>query len=330
MLAITLPWFVLVSMRNPDFAHFFFIHEHFERYLTTEHRREGAWWYFVPVLLAGFLPWTSSLPWLLHARRSDFARSFLVILAGFVFVFFSLSGSKLQSYILPMFPALALLAARALADVSPRALQRHLVLPALLWCAALVAATQFGRLVDAATPRVAVESLAWGLGGAALIGLAAIGTAWQLLRSGQVTQALTVIAVTHLVAVLFAAESHNAYGQLKSGAAVARAMAPFVDAATPVFSVRAYEQTLPFYLRRTIILVDYTDEFAFGEAHEPARWIPTLDAFAERWRQAPRAAAYMTRDTLVALRKRGLAMQVIYEDPRRLVAIKPQGPDNPR
>ena len=33
------PWFVIVSMRNPEFARLFFIHEHFERFLTTEHRR---------------------------------------------------------------------------------------------------------------------------------------------------------------------------------------------------------------------------------------------------------------------------------------------------
>jgi len=58
------PWFVLVSMRNPAFAQFFFVHEHFARYLTHVHQRTGAWWYYVPLLLAGMLPWTSALPWL--------------------------------------------------------------------------------------------------------------------------------------------------------------------------------------------------------------------------------------------------------------------------
>ena len=41
-LALAAPWFVLVSLRNPEFAHFFFIHEHFERYLTTVHHRDRA------------------------------------------------------------------------------------------------------------------------------------------------------------------------------------------------------------------------------------------------------------------------------------------------
>jgi 4-amino-4-deoxy-L-arabinose transferase-like glycosyltransferase len=324
MLAITVPWFVLVSMRNPGFAQFFFIHEHFERFLTTEHRRVGAWYYFVPVLIGGFMPWTSTLPWLMRAPRADFARCWLVIWAGFIFFFFSVSGSKLQSYILPMFPALALLLARTVGSMSPRVLRIHLVLPALGWCALLAVATQYERLVRPDTPLAAVESLGWGIGCAALVGLAGIAAAWWLLKQSRRDAALATVAATHVVALLLAFESHDAYGQLKSGERIAQAMAPYVDAATPVYSVRAYEQTLPFYLRRNIVLVDYTDEFAFGETHEPERWIPTLDAFAERWRQAPRAAAYTTRDTLTVLREQqGLQMRVIYEDPRRLVVVKP-------
>src|SRR6476620_2073533 len=55
--ALASPWFLIVSRRNPEFAHFFFIHEHFQRYLTNVHHRDWAWWYFVPQLLVGFLPW---------------------------------------------------------------------------------------------------------------------------------------------------------------------------------------------------------------------------------------------------------------------------------
>jgi len=58
---LTLPWFIAVSLQNPEFARFFFIHEHFERFLTTEHRRVAAWWYFFPILFAGFLPWAIAL-----------------------------------------------------------------------------------------------------------------------------------------------------------------------------------------------------------------------------------------------------------------------------
>ena len=55
--AVTAPWFVAVSLANPEFARFFFIHEHFERFLTKVHGRYQPMWYFVPILLIGMLPW---------------------------------------------------------------------------------------------------------------------------------------------------------------------------------------------------------------------------------------------------------------------------------
>src|SRR5258708_16456256 len=66
--AIAMPWFVLAQHRNPEFFHFFFIHEHFERYLLPDHHRPGPRWYFVPVLLVGLLPWAPIIPAAL-ARR---------------------------------------------------------------------------------------------------------------------------------------------------------------------------------------------------------------------------------------------------------------------
>jgi len=59
---IAVPWFVLVQLRNPEFFRFFFIHEHFERFATAEAHRAGPWWYFVPILLLGMMPWTAALP----------------------------------------------------------------------------------------------------------------------------------------------------------------------------------------------------------------------------------------------------------------------------
>src|SRR6201984_1101805 len=56
-LALTSPWFVAVSLRNRDFASFFFVHEHFARFLTTVHQRVEPWWYFLPLLTLGVLPW---------------------------------------------------------------------------------------------------------------------------------------------------------------------------------------------------------------------------------------------------------------------------------
>jgi 4-amino-4-deoxy-L-arabinose transferase-like glycosyltransferase len=320
---ITVPWFVLVSSRNPDFAQFFFIHEHLQRYLTPVHRREGAWWFFVPILLVGFLPWTGALPWLLRVRRADFAGSLLLLWALFVLLFFSASSSKLPSYILPMFPALVLLLAQRTPQVSLAVLRWHLVLPALVWAAALAALPLLGRKVASDAPVAATQALLRGIGiGGALFVLAALA-AWLLLRRGRPTAALAVVAGAHLCAALAVLESHDTYGQLKSSDAIVRRLAPAMQGNAPVFSVRAYDQTLPFYLGRPVLLVDYRDEFEFGQDHEPGRWLPTLDAFVARWQAEPRAAAYMGPDTYAELQGRGLPMRVVFEDPRRLVVVKP-------
>ena len=62
--AIVVPWFVLVERAHAGALWFLIIHEHFERYLTKVHARYQPAWYFVPILLAGVLPW---LPQILRA-----------------------------------------------------------------------------------------------------------------------------------------------------------------------------------------------------------------------------------------------------------------------
>lgn len=328
-LALTTPWFVLVSLRNPGFAEFFFVHEHFTRYLTNVHRREGAWWYYLPLLLGGLLPWTGGLPWLMHGDKSGpgrsdvVARRVLVAWCGFVLVFFSASGSKLPSYILPMFPALALLIAQRLRHASIAALRWHLLLPTVVWLVVLIASTQVHRLDLARTPTEVMEVFGTGLRIAALLCLAGAAAAWCCLGRRRVTAALLCIAQGHFLATLVAIQAHNAYGQLKSAAPFAADLLRSIDQDTPVFAVRTYDQTLPYYLQRDVVLVDYVDEFAFGQMKEPDKSIASLDEFVSRWQSLPRAAAYMSHDTWRELDRRGVAMRVMFEDPRRRVVVKP-------
>ncbi|MFT3721775.1 glycosyltransferase family 39 protein [Pseudorhodoferax sp.] len=327
--ALTAPWFVLVSLRNPEFARFFFIHEHFARYTSEVHRRTGAWWYFVPILLGGMLPWTGALPWLGRAAGSAPGgtrvgnQDILVAWCAFVFVFFSASGSKLPSYILPMFPALALLVTARLQDASPAALGRHLAGLAVLWGLLLLASTQFARFTASGDARELLAPMAWAVRAGAVVFLAAAAVAaWQLRRGGA-TAAVLAVAAGHLLAITLVMQSHDAYGRrLKSAAPLAASVRREIGADDPVFAVRSYDQTLPFYLARHVVLVDYRDEFALGQSIEPGRWIPTLDAFVDRWQSLPQAAAYMNRATWQVLRQRGVPMRAIFEDSRRVVVVR--------
>jgi len=325
------PWFVLVSMRNPGFAQFFFIHEHFTRYLTEVHQREGAWWYYLPFLLVGMLPWTGALPWLWRgdeaaaggARRSVSAHDLLVAWSVFVLLFFSASGSKLPSYILPMFPALALLVAQRLRDARISTLRWHLLVPTLAWVVVLAVSTQTARFVSQATPLEVLLPMASAarVGGAVFLAGAAL--AWWCLGQRRVTAAVLCLALGQFVATTVVLQAHNRFGQLKSAESLAAVLKPLLAADTPVFAVRTYDQTLPFYLQRNVVLVDYEDEFALGEQREPGRTIRTLDEFIARWNALPRAAAYLSPLAWLELHQRGVPMRIVFQGQRRIVVMKP-------
>jgi hypothetical protein len=199
------------------------------------------------------------------------------------------------------------------------ALKRQLWLPMLLWGAALLALPWLAGRPPEQTPPEAVHALLVGIAIGAIVFLAAALWARRLLGQGRTTLALGVVAAAHLVATLTVLGSHERYGLLKSSAQ----FAPLIAADVPVFAVQDYDQTLPFYLRRPVTLVDYRDEFEFGQNREPQRWMPTLDAFVQRWQVEPRAAAYMNHATYDGLRQRGLVMRAVFEDPRRVLVVKP-------
>ncbi len=113
-------WFVLVTLRHPALIQYFLEYELRDRLFSTVHGRSQPFWFFIPVLLIGMLPWTPLLlavvydAWkALRAKTEVKAESCL--LGGWILpplLVLSLSGSKLATYVLPLFPPLALLMAR--------------------------------------------------------------------------------------------------------------------------------------------------------------------------------------------------------------------------
>lgn len=323
--ALTVPWFVLVSQRNPEFAHFFFIHEHFERFLTTAHRRTGAWYYFFPILILGMVPWTTLLP---AAIKTGFKRDaarfqpqrLMWLWALFVFAFFSKSDSKLPSYILPMFPALALLIGRYLAEANSKALRVHAIIQTATWVAVGLAALKF---VDV-SHRDAIEQsyvhLA-GIGALAMAALLAVAS-WLALR-GRILCAAFVMAAASLSVGQFIMQSHQVYAPIKSTRQLVEEIRLQIDPAAPFFSVDHYEQTLPFYLKRPVTLANYLDEFELGITQEPAKALPTIEAFEAKWRELPKATAITSPNRFANIEKDGLPLRVIHRDKQRVVFVKP-------
>jgi 4-amino-4-deoxy-L-arabinose transferase-like glycosyltransferase len=336
------PWFVLVSLRNPEFARFFFVHEHFQRFLTTEHRRTGAWWYFLPMLAVGLLPWTGIFLWQLRSTWRDAAVAangfawarFCLAWSAFVLVFFSLSGSKLPSYILPIFPAAAL----AMGWQIERASMRTLATLAGVLVAttlALFVAMLLGwpwlaeRIADARTPRAVYMAL--GPWVKLALGVASAGylLGWLAFRRGSMRgRALGVAALAFatMLAMQAAYTGSDVFRVTRSAADLVtrleNASDPPYDRTAPFFQVQMYDQTLPFYLQRTTTLVEYRDELALGLDAEPSRGIAREADWIERWRALAQGYALMTPETHTALAQAGVSMRVVVSDPRRVLVAR--------
>jgi 4-amino-4-deoxy-L-arabinose transferase-like glycosyltransferase len=328
LLAVTAPWFVAVSLANPEFARFFFIHEHFERFLTKVHGRYQPMWYFIPVLLGGVMPWLVAFFAMLGRAPAQDAmrfqpRRFLLVWIAVVFAFFSKSDSKLVSYILPLFPALAALIGWHLSRLTPRALVWH----ALPWIPLGLAGMALApRVVELSSPEVPPELyeayvpwLVAACGFLAAGAAAAAALAWRNMAMG----AVACLAAGGLLFAQFALNGHDSLSPSNSAYHIARLVAPRISADVPFFSVNTYDQTLPFYLKRTVTMVVYKDELEFGIAQEPGKFIPDMAGFERAWRASPQAFALMSPDDYQRLKSQEFPMQLLAVDTRRVIVAKP-------
>jgi 4-amino-4-deoxy-L-arabinose transferase-like glycosyltransferase len=290
-LLIAAPWHLLVSRANPEFAWFYFVHEHFLRYTTKVHKRYEPIWFFLPILLAGLLPWTVFLPrairnaWRTTAAAVEERRAVLLLLlwAGLVFAFFSLSDSKLVPYILPVVPPLALLLGRDLAAAweSPR--RRGLAYLVLLLFAGILG-TAF--LVLPKIPKAAeFADLLGGYAYALAASLLLMGLLPLLLdRMGRPRAALVAAGVTAALFLSILAASLPPLDASRSVKALARDLLPRLRPGDEVASYHDYFQDLPFYAGRTVTVAAWRGELDYGMTHEDvSRWMIGEEEFWRRW-----------------------------------------------
>jgi len=341
-LVLTAPWFIAVARANDEFARFFFIHEHFERFLTTGHERPGAWHYFVPWFAVGMLPWLTVL---LYGARSAWRdgvpnalgfswQRFALSWAAFVFLFFSASGSKLQSYILPMFPPLALVTAFLLVHLEARKLVR-LMLPLVAAgsAVALGLVVAYDRYAPAfATARLpAAVLIAFGayLKVAAIIAAAGGIAGLVVFRNGGYSPkarfaGLTLQALTVLAGLQVAIAGFDRLSPMRSSSAILRSaqQAAAFAADAPFYQVAMYDQTIPFYLRRATRIAAYRDELALGIDAEPEKQVPTMAAWIAEWESLAQGYAVMEPALHATLAAQGVPMRELARDPRRVIVSR--------
>ncbi|HZZ92759.1 MAG TPA: glycosyltransferase family 39 protein [Usitatibacter sp.] len=326
---IAVPWFVLVSRANPEFARFFFVHEHFERFLTHEHHRVQPWWFFLPIVVLAFLPWAPALPAAVrHAWRAERGADLqpmrvALLWAAFIVFFFSASGSKLPAYILPAIPLLALPLGRYLAEAPAARLARYAAFTVPIGLVLFVAAyVTPGTSQEPWVRELNLAAQPFAYAAAAAFTAGALAGAW-LLRAGRRWTALAVVALANVLMVGGLIEGYRMFSPRQSDQEAARLMGAYLRPSTRLYSVKIYDQSLPFYLGRTLKLVSYVDEFETGLKAEPGIGLDHLEDFPAEWLRPGDALAIIQPGVFEELQRQGLPMEVIHQDAKRVLVRKP-------
>ena len=300
-LALAAPWHFLAAERNPGWAHFYFVHEHWERFTTTTHDRAEPFWFFVPVIALGLFPWVGFLGGAIKSaaaggwkRRKDSATAwFCIIWIAFVFLFFSQSRSKLIPYILPVFPPLAVLLGAWLAKCwAERAAHKLRVgfgvfafACGVLAVAFFTAALKAGIFRD---PEQARFLRPFGIALGLLLLVGGVAAPWAAKVQGVTAGIGTMLAtmIGFYLVFLLAAPGIQRAGT-KDLALVARDRIAPGDA---VYHYWAFFHDFVYYAERPVGLVSYTDELEvqfLTPADRAARFIDDAE-LRRRWAGAGR------------------------------------------
>lgn len=257
---IAFPWFIWVSLTVPEFPRYFFWDHHVGRFATAPIHPE-PYYYYLPVLLAALLPWTPLLPGAAAALRpwTEPRGRFLLLWAGIIFGFYSLSRGKLAPYILPALLPLALLTGRGLA----RGWQGALGAGVIAWLGIGLAAAGLYLWMPAPWAREVAktaglqDALPWP------IGLAIVSSALVLLLRRLWPLGLGAVAMALQAAFFLGLVS--TYRSPQAAALAATHHPPH----TPVVGARFYSQALSFYLQRPLHLFQVRGELEFGLSLRP-------------------------------------------------------------
>jgi 4-amino-4-deoxy-L-arabinose transferase-like glycosyltransferase len=259
-LALAGSWYVIAAVRAPEYLWSFLWRQNVDRFLegASGMGHSEPFWFYFWVLPLTFLPWTLFLPGafrraMKQARHGHDLDVFLLSWSAVVFVFFTISRAKLATYMLPLFPPLALLIAAYLRDViaAPAPVRaRALMLPTILWALGLAVLT----VAIAIGVAVTYPSFAWRAASALTLLIFPLGVL-ALARSQRWQLAPGLIAVAALASqMLFyraAVPIVNEFSSLRAAAEVARALPD--DARILAFKTRGHSFT--FYDGRRLTRV---------------------------------------------------------------------------
>lgn len=334
-LLMTCPWLILVCKKNPDFFHFFFIYEHFERFLTATHDRSGPWWYFIPIIFGGFFPATLLLfnkkikilfPENLNLKNLNLKNSnlFLIIWSITFFVFFSISKSKLPPYVLPILPALAILASQVVFQIKDLSLTLMRVGYYMFSILGLIAAWYLRLNPGKYKTADIVKDFTNDLYIISILFILFLFLEKLFFKKNNFYSRFVTLCFLGLLFFQSIFWSYEALSPSASGYALAQAIKPHLKEDIPIYAVANYSQTAPFYIQRTVTLVSTEGELAFGIQHnrEGRKYIPTVEEFVKEWKELPSGIGWSSKSIFYDVLKNQIECTIIFEDKRRVAFIK--------
>ena len=261
-LAIVVPWYYLLYREHGwEYIGSFIFGENLGRYAEAVGEQSRGMLFYIPVMLADLFPWSFMIPlalwWAIRYHRRDRVARLLVVWIAVVVVFFSLSGTKEDLYILPIVTAEAALIGAMLATAAEDAAAIRPIAWSAAATAVLLLTMGSGALwFFAIVRRYALEGAAF-VGAVAAVG-GAVALVWLLRRNllASVATIVTSLAVIAWCVVLCSLPDFERYKPVK----------PFSDIIRSRASIGAivgsYKFSLPsmvFYLHRPVMEVVLPD-----------------------------------------------------------------------
>jgi len=275
---IAVPWFVVMCVREKEFFDFFFIDQHVLRFLTSKHGRSEPLYYFLPVLFGSLFPWSVFIPRAVAGLGKVPALRLFFVWSVVVFVFFSVSGSKLSPYILPIYPALALILGHMFNAAWQQRIRRNreLIVYAVFFVCLMVAGVAYGSgsltsylsaLPDVAAMPASIRGLSLGLGVASLAMLLLFSLnkrrTFSALFYGLGSFSLFVIL--GLMACVHVVDGVNTTKRL------AEEIKKNSRADAVVVNYGSFDETLPFYLSHRTYIAEFMGELEMGAKYADAK-----------------------------------------------------------
>lgn len=301
---VAAPWHVMVNQRHPAFFNFYFIEQHFLRYTTKEVGHYQPVWFFLPHLILGFFPWIIFLPQAIvhlfqeHKRDSDTRRAgfYFLIWAGLIFVFFSFSKSKLIPYILPIFPALAIMIAHYLRNMCKRNKSTFGFKAGYMTLIGLACLIAYVLIRFSHSPTLPDPLLAryWLSIATTLLIVSSLTAALLAIRHAQKALIVTLLGTAlFLLSMLAALPAIDTRTILPLSLLIKQTIQP----GDTVITYNQYYQDLPFYLERQVSILNWRNELTFGMTHQAQHdWLLDDAGFWALWHSKKRVYVIMSKE----------------------------------